>query len=348
MPAVVLLIIPWAVQDYKNMNICVVDNDHSTLSENLINKAISSGYFRLIDVLPSNTDALQVVEAGKADAILEIQPEFEYDLMKTGMAHVLISVNAINSTKGALCSQYLSSIVRDYTQDILTENGLQVAPKAPPVNIIPLSFFNPHVNYKMFVVPALMMILLTILIGFLSSSNIVSERESAKLEETPENSVRKSPIIFAKLIAYWVVGCLILGIVLALSAWVYGFVPVGSALTMFLYGSIYVLAITGMGLIISNFSSKSEYAQVTTAFCLLIMIILCGVFFTIDSMPQWLKVVTHFNPLYYFMEAMRAIYLKGSSLSDLLPQFFTLCGFAIILGGFAIIGYKKQQLNSIE
>lgn len=340
MPILILLLIPWAVQDYKNMNVSIIDEDHSVLSEKLIQKVTASGYFRLTATPTSTVNALKTIEAGEADAILEIQPEFESDLMKTGVARVMISVNATNSTKGAQCSQYLQSIVRDYTADLLAENGMTVKPVSPPVDVVTNNQFNPHVNYKMFIVPALMVILLTILIGFLSALNI-GKNET----EQPDAPVRRLPYMLAKLIAFWVVGCVVLAIVLALAAWVYGLALVGSTATLFLYATLYVLAISGMGIVISNYCSRIEYRQIITAFCILLMVLMCGVFFNIDSMPKCLQAVAKCNPMYYFMEAMRSISLKGSEISNLLPQLFALCGFAVLFSVWAIFSYKKTVNN---
>ena len=340
MPTLILLLIPWAVRDYKYMNVSIVDNDHSILSGRFIQKVTSSGYFRLTDILPSHNAALRSVEAGMADAIIEIQPEFEQDLMKTGIARVMISVNSVNGTKGALGSQYLTGIVRDYAQDLLAENGSAVRAVAMPASVLPSTRFNPYTNYKMFIVPALMVILLTFLTGFLPAMNIVGEKQSGTLEQLNKTPVRKFPVIIAKIIPYWIAGYIIFSIVLALAALVYGLTPTGSLATIFLYATVYVLAISGMGLVISNYSGTMQDAQLITAFIILTMILMCGAFFPINSMPHWLQVVASFNPLYHFMEVMKAVYLKGSAFTDLSAQFYVLCGFALFFVGWAVLSYK--------
>ena len=345
MPTVMLLVLPWAAnQDIKDMNLSVVDNDHSAYSARLVNKIVSSGYFRLTDVSSSNDAALRSVEAGKADAILEIQPEFERDLMKTGVARVMISVNSVNGVKGGIGSQYLVNIVRDYAQDLLTESGVAGKKAAmAQAAVAPYSRFNPHLYYKVYIVPALMVILLTMLCGFLPALNIVGEKEVGTIEQMNVTPVRKLMFILAKLIPYWIIGYIVLSIGLTLALLVYGLTPVGSLATIYLYAAIYVLTVSGLGLVISNYSNTMQQAQFVIAFFVVVLIMMSGLFFPINSMPHGAQVATLLNPLRHFMEVMRAVYLKGSSMSELLPQFFALCCFAAAFNGWAVLSYRKSS-----
>jgi ABC-2 type transport system permease protein len=339
-PVIMLLIMPWAAnQDIKDMNLSVVDNDHSTYSTRLIQKVLSSGYFRLTDVSPSNDVSLRSVEAGKADAILEIQPEFERDLMKTGAARVMISVNSVNGAMGGLGAQYLTNIVRDYAQDLLAESG-----KNPQFSTVNSQFlYNPHLDYKVFMIPALMVMLLTMLCGFLPALNIVSEKETGTIEQLNVTPIRKFTFILAKLIPYWIIGYIVLTIGLVLAASIYGLTPAGNPATIYLYATIYVLVVSGFGLVISNYSSTMQEAMFVIFFFIILLILMSGLFTPINSMPNWSQAITLFNPLRYFMEVMRAVYLKGSAMSDLLPQFFALCGFAVVFNGWAVLSYKKSS-----
>lgn len=217
--------------------------------------------------------------------------------MKTGVARVMISVNSVNGAKGGSGSQYLTTIVRDYAQDLLTESGM-IAGKATVMqaNIVQYNRFNPHLDYKVFIVPALMVMLLTMLCGFLPACR----------------------------------ACL----------WTYAG---GSLLTIYLYAISYVFIVSGLGLVISNYSNTMQQAQFVIAFFIVILILMSGLFFPVNSMPHGAQVATLFNPLRHFMEVMRAVYLKGSSMSELMPQFFALCGFAAVFDGWAVISYKKSN-----
>jgi ABC-2 type transport system permease protein len=340
MPVVMLLVLPWAAnQDIRNMNLSVVDSDRSVLSERLVHKLVSSGYFRLTGVSSSGAAALQSVDAGDADAILEIPSGFERDLVKTGVAGVMISVNSVNGAKGGLGSQYLSGIVRDYSQELLDESGL--TPRAQ-LGIAVSNRFNPHMDYKVFIIPALMVMLLTLITGFLPALNVVSEKESGTIEQINVTPVRNITFIFAKLVPYWIIGYIVIAIVMTLAALVYGLTPAGSLTTIFLCSTVYILVVSGLGLVVSNYSATMQQAMFVMFFFLLIIVLMSGLFTPVASMPEWAQAITLANPLKYFMEVMRAVYLKGSSMSELTPQLFALCGFAALFNGWAVLSYRKR------
>jgi len=344
MPVMMMLVLPWAAnQEIKNVKLSVVDNDRSAISERLINKVVASGYFFLTDVSTSYNEAMQSVDAGEADIILEIPQEFERDLYKSGIARVMISANAVNGMKGGLGSAYLSGIINDFTQELIIDNG-QLTMNNYQLSIVNSQFrFNPKLNYKVFMIPALFVMLLTLLTGFLPALNIVGEKELGTTEQLNVTPMNKGIFILAKLIPYWIIGIVILTICMGLAALIYGLFPTGSLATIYLYAVIYILVVSGMGIVISNYSDTMQQAMFVMFFFMLIIILLSGLFTPISSMPKWAQTITAFNPLRYFMEVMRAVYLKGSSMKELLPQFFALCGFAVVFNTWAVLSYRKSR-----
>ncbi|MCC8087955.1 MAG: ABC transporter permease [Rikenellaceae bacterium] len=344
MPVMMLLIMPWAAnQEIKNIKLSVIDNDHSTYSERLINKTIASGYFTLEDVSSSNSEALKSIESGKADIILEIEPEFENNLVKTGIAEVMISANAVNGTKGGLGSAYLAAIMADFADDINTEWGRNVDKlNNASINIVPHNMYNLYLDYKVFMVPALVVMLLTMIAGFLPALNIVGEKETGTIEQMNVTPVKRIIFILGKLIPYWIIGFVVLSICFILAALIYGIYPVGSILTIYFYASVYILVVSGLGLVISNYSDTMQQAMFVMFFFMLILILLSGLFTPVSSMPEWAQFISKINPLSYFIQVMRSIYLKGSGISELLPQLLALSTFAVVFNGWAVLSYRKS------
>jgi len=344
MPVMMMLVLPWAAnQEIKNVKLSVIDNNRSTISERLINKVVASGYFILTDVSTSFNEAMHSIDAGKADIILEIPQNFEQDLFKSNVGNVMISANAVNGMKGGLGSAYLSGIIRDFAQEIGYEVSSEQTSHLAPRNPALYFRFNPKLNYKVFMIPALFVMLLTLLTGFLPALNIVGEKELGTTEQLNVTPMNKGIFILAKLIPYWIIGFVILSICMGLSALIYGLIPAGNLATIYLYAVVYILAVSGMGIVISNYSDTMQQAMFVMFFFMLIIILLSGLFTPISSMPKWAQIVTSINPLKYFMEVMRAVYLKGSSIAELLPQFFALCGFAVVFNGWAVLSYKKSR-----
>ena len=346
MPLMMMLVFPWAAnQEIKNVRLSVVDNDRSTCSERLVNKTVSSGYFKLADVSATNDMALKSIESGKADIILEIESDFERNMNNGEAGRVMISANSVNGMKGGLGSSYLSSILADYSGELTDEYGgpYSVAtPEIPSFGVEPQYRFNPHLDYKVFMVPALMVMLLTMLCGFLPALNIVGEKESGTIEQMNVTPVKKPVFVLAKLIPYWVIGFVVLIICMGLGAAVYGIYPVGSLPTLFLFASVYILVVSGMGLVISNYSDTMQQAMFVMFFFMMILLLMSGLFTPVASMPRWAQIITTVNPLKYFIQVMRLVYLKGSGFAQMIPQFSALCGFALVLNTWAVLSYKKN------
>ena len=342
MPVMMMLVLPWAAnQEIKNVKLSIVDNNRSAVSERFINKIVASGYFLLTDISTSYDEAMQSVDAGKTDIILEIPPKFENDLYKSNIANVMLSVNAVNGMKGGLGSAYLSNIVNDFANELTKEQGNS---NNYQLSIINHQFrFNPKLDYKAFMIPALFVMLLTLLTGFLPALNIVGEKELGTTEQLNVTPMNKGIFILAKLIPYWIIGFVVLSICMGIAALVYGLIPAGSLATIYLYAVVYILVVSGLGIVISNYSDTMQQAMFVMFFFMLIIILLSGLFTPISSMPHWAQTITTLNPLKYFMEVMRSVYLKGSSFKELIPQFIALCGFAVAFNTWAILSYRKSQ-----
>lgn len=336
-PIVMMILMPHAANlDIKNIRVSVVDGANTSFSKELYRKVEASDYFSSVYVVHSYEEALQSVERSKTDVILEIPASFENDIVNTGKTSVYIASNAVDGMRGSVAASYLATVVADYSRQVI-----QNYPSAPVVEIVSRSRFNPSMDYKVFMVPALIAMLITIIGGFLPALNIVSEKEAGTIEQMNVTPVGKFKFIAAKLIPYWIIGFIILTITLILSKLLYGIVPVGSLLVFYLLSSLFLLVVSGFGLLISNYSSTMQQAMFVMFFFLLIMILMSGLFTPIASMPLWAKAISAINPMSYFIEIMRMVFLKGGNLYYLAKPVIILCGFAVLFNTWAVVSYRK-------
>ena len=345
MPVIQLLVLPWAADyEMKNIKLSVVDQDHSGYSRQLINKITSSGYFILTDYSSSYASSLQQVEKNKADLVLQIPVNFEKELVKQDKATLFMALNAINGVKANLGGAYLQTIIQDYNREVRTE-WVQYPRFSPEtqIEITSSNWFNPLMNYKYFMVPGILVILLTMVGTNLTAINIVKEKEIGTIEQINVTPVKKFHFILGKLIPFWILGLLVLTIGLAISRLFYGIIPAGSFLTIYIFAALYLLAVLGLGLLVSTYSVNQQQAMLLSFFLMMIFILLGGLYTSIDSMPEWAKWITRFNPVSYFIEVMRMVILKGSTLTDIKYHLLAMLGFAVVFNAWAVVSYRKRS-----
>ena len=325
-PCMMMLVMPWAATlEIENLRIAIIDNDQSPSSQRLVHQIEASRYFKLTG-LPTNYDkGIATIEKDQADVLLEIPQGFEKEQVNGRPASTLIAVNAVNGSKGSLGSAYLTQILSPQSSASIRYQ------------------FNPHLNYKVFMVPALMTMVDDKVCRCLPALNVVGEKEAGTIEQINVTPVSRFTFTLAKLLPYWLVGFIVLNLCILLAWLVYGITPKGNIGAIYLATLIFVLVVSGLGLVISNHSATMQQAMFVMWFCMLVFILMSGLFTPISSMPQWAQYITYANPLRYFMEIMRMVYLKGSSITDIIPQLGTLTVFATVLNSWAIYSYKKQQ-----
>jgi ABC-2 type transport system permease protein len=213
----------------------------------------------------------------------------------------------------------------------------------PVVNITFTNWYNPFLNYRMFMVPGILAILVTMIGGFLSALNIVKEKEAGTIEQINVTPIRKYHFILGKLIPFWILGNVVFSIGLVVSWAIYGIIPLVSLFLLYGFTTLYLLAILGFGLLISTFCDTQQQAMFIMFFFMMVFILMGGLFTPIDSMPEWAKIVSRLNPVSYLIEVMRMVILKGSELKDVLPQLGVILVFAVILNSLAVLNYKKTN-----
>ncbi len=345
MPVIQLLILPWAADyEIKNIKLAVVDHDHSEYSRQLINKITSSGYFILTDYSSSYDQSLDKIEKDKADLILQIPDHFEKDLVKENEAKLFMALNAINGVKANLGGAYLRSIIQDYNRDVRTE-WIQFPRFSPEtqIEVTSSNWYNPLMNYKYFMVPGILVILLTMVGINLTAINIVKEKEIGTIEQINVTPIKKYHFVLGKLIPFWLLGLLVLTIGLTIARIAYGIIPAGSFLTIYVFAALYLLAVLGLGLLISTYSVNQQQAMLLSFFLMMIFILLGGLYTSIDSMPEWAQWITKFNPVSYFIRVMRMVILKGSSLADIKYDLLAMGGFALAFNAWAVFSYRKRS-----
>ena len=190
-------------------------------------------------------------------------------------------------------------------------------------------------------VPALMIMILAMICGFLPAMNIVNEKQNGTIEQMNVTPVKKWAFILSKLLPYWIIGYVVVSIAMLIALFFWKLEPSGSILTIYLFATLFIVAFSGFGLVISNYALTVQQAMLMMFFFVMTFVLMSGLYTPVDNMPDWAQVISNLSPLRYIIEVLRLVYLKGSSFNDLHKQFFALLGFAFFFYTWAINSYRK-------
>ena len=318
-PVVIMCVMPWVMQmEVKNIVVDVVDIDHTVESQRLVQQIAASNYFIFGGQKNTYLEAMKDIEMGRADVILEIRD-----------GKYLIAANAVNGTKGSMGSAYLSQII---SAPVSTFSAASV-----------LTLYNKQQNYKLFMIPALFAIVMMLMTGFLPTLNIVGEKEAGTIEQINVTPVSKWSFILAKLIPYWLIALFVITVCLLLAWLVYDISPAGPVWLIYVLAMLLALFFSSFGLIVSNYSDTMQQAIFVMWFFVVSIMLLSGLFTPTRSMPQWAYLTTYINPMHYFIDAIRTVFIRGGGLHETAHQVIALAGIGTLMGCWAVQSYKKNS-----
>ncbi len=347
LPLMQLIILSNAASfEVKNIKFSYIDNEKSALSRQLISQFEASNYFDIIAQFPSKKEADLAMQNGKVAVTLEIPNQFEQQLVKNKKGTLSVSINAIDGAAAGVTNVYIMQIISGFNQDI--QPKLQLFQEGKPISnskitTIPSFWYNKTLNYKTFMVPGILVLLVTMLSLFLSSMNIVREKEVGTLEQINVTPIKKHQFIIGKLFPFWVLGLVVLTVGLVISKVVFNVPILGNIFLIYMFTSVYLILILGIGLFISNHTETQQQAMFIAWFFTVIFILMSGLFTPIESMPTWAQNVTLLNPIRYFVEVIRMVMLKGSGFQDIKLQLGIIALYAIVINGLAVWSYKKTN-----
>ena len=325
---------PWVMNmEVKNVVVDVVDNDRSVQSLRLVHDIEASHYFIFNGQKTSYSSALKEIEHAEADVVVVIPQHYSRDLINGRVPQVLIAANAVNGVKGTMGTAYLSQIVNANANPNTT---------AIQSKISTLFLYNKHLDFKLYMIPALFAIVMMLMTGFLPALNIVGEKETGTIEQINVTPVSKWAFILAKLIPYWIIALFVITVCLLLAWSIYGITPNGPLWLIYLLAMLLALFFSSFGLIISNYSDTMQQAVFVMWFFVVILMLLSGLFTPTRSMPTWSFLTTYINPMCYFVEAVRTVFIRGGGIQSIWPQILALAAIALFMSVWAVKSYKKN------
>lgn len=343
LPFVQLIILVYAATfEMKQIDMMVVDQDQSSFSRRLVSKFEGSTFFTIYGSTFSMDEARKKMTEDKIDIILHIPNKFEQNLITGQNPKLQLLINAINATAAGLTNAYSNYVIADFNRQVITENINYIVPvQQKGINTNYSYWYNSELNYKIFMLPGILVILITIISSFLAALNIVREKEMGTIEQINVTPIKKYQFIVGKLVPFWIIAMFELGLGLIIGKILFSVPMVGSLWLLFGFAGVYLLVALGAGLLISTMASTQQQVMFIIFFFLLTFILMSGIFTPVESMPEWGQKVNILNPFAYFMRVIRMILLKGSEFKDISKEFFSLLIYAVILLSLAVWRYRK-------
>jgi len=339
-----------ATFEVKGARMVVVDEDRTTSSRELVDRFVATGRFELVRSAVSTKGADEAMLRRQAGAILRIPIAFERDLVRTRAATVQLVLNAEDGAAAGVTLGYAQRIIADYAAELATTlPGATVSmavPQArqPALDVRTRGWYNPELDYRFYMVPGILVQLVTMVGTFLTALNIVREKELGTLEQLNVTPITRAQFIAAKLIPLWSLGLLGLAIGLAVARFAFH-VPIrGSVLLVFGTASVYLLAALSVGLLVSTMVQTQQQAMFVTFFIVLVYLLMSGLFTPVRSMPTWAQWIAQANPTMHYMEIMRGIMLRGSGLPEIAHHLAILAVCAVAVFTLSVRQYAKRAV----
>jgi ABC-2 type transport system permease protein len=342
-PIVQLLILSNAATfQILNTATYVVDLDRTSTSRGLITRFAASGFFQVTGQSASLDVANEALLRGDVTMVLTIPPQFERDLVRDGAAPIELSVNAEKGSAAGIVQSYAATIVGAYSAELS-----RVAKAAPirgnaRIDVRTRNWYNQTLNYKHYMVPGILVALVTLIGTLLTAQNIAREKELGTLEQLNVTPMTRGQFIAAKLLPFWVLGLIDLGIGLLVGWLVFGVPMRGSVLLLFGSAALYLIVALAIGLWISTLVETQQQAMFVTFFIMNVYLLMSGLFTPIDSMAPWVQVVSQLNPVRHFVTIARAILIKGAGLAEIAQPLIILIVYGAVMLTLAVRQYSKR------
>ena len=339
-----LILVPAITFELKNVDLVIIDKDLTPESRGLISKLKGSTFFRIAGTTFSEKEANSLMHHNKCDIVLQIPDEFGKDIGNGRPARIMANIDAINASSAQLSWAYLNGVIRDYNSEIImkTINTSTSLNLIPGIEITNRYWYNEELNYKYYMLPGILVILVTAIGFLLAGLNMVREKEIGTIEQINVTPVRKHQFIIAKMVPFLLIGLIDLGVGLLIGKLAFNIPFEGSIMLMFFGATLFLLSVLGLALFFSTFSGTQQQYMFVAFFCMIIFILMSGIFTPYESMPQWAQDFNLINPVAYLIKINRMVMLKGSSMTDISGELFSLGIIAVIFSSLAIIRYRKS------
>lgn len=354
-PLIQLLIFGYAVNlDVENSRIAWLDLDNTPASRELREAFNGSRHFRITAYPSDERAAGDLLDEGRVQAVIHVLPGFARDIERGETAAVQVLVDGTNSNTASIVSSYAAQVVAQFGNRVLAAQqrsrlvgqtaaaGGPVNPDLPMVNARSRVWFNPDLLSRDYFVPGVVVNIIALVTLILTAMAIVREKEIGTMEQIMVTPIRPIELILGKTLPFALIGLLDVVLITAAALLVFQIPFRGSALLLLCGSILFLLSTLGIGLFISTVSHTQQQSMMASFFFFLPALMLSGFSFPIRNMPLPVQYLTYLNPVRYFLEIVRGIFLKGTGVSVLWPQMVALLVFGVAILVISALRFHKR------
>ena len=333
-----------ATNDVRNVPMAVFDQSRGPEARALLDAYRAADYFKLNYFVNSNAEMQALIQNGSAKAGLIIPPDYAAQLNK-GSAQVAFILDGSDPTVATTALSAAQLIGQDHATGLMVSKFSRTGQGSsvhPPVEVRTTVWYNPDMNSSYFMIPGLIGLILTAIIGIVTATSVVRERERGTIEQLIVTPIRAWELVVGKILPYTVLGLLDAMIIVGVGHWWFG-VPVNGSLGLiFLLTSVYLLSTLGIGLFASTVANTQQEAMLTVFMTILPSIFISGFIYPLAAMPMVLQWISYLIPLRYFLTIIRALMVKGVGLESILPDVIAMSIFGVLIMGAAALRFRKR------
>lgn len=349
-PIVQLIVLSNAATfEVREAALWAVDLDQSTTSRGLLDRFAASGRFVYVGASTSMVPADRALLERDASVIVQIPADFERDLVRTGAAPIQLVFDAEDGAAAGIVQSQLTRIVRRYSSELAQTATFSVtrpeivAAMAGPIGL-ELRFrgwYNPLLDYYDYMVPGILVVLVTIIAMSITSMNIVREKEIGTLEQLSVTPVTRTQFVASKLIPFWAIALFDLAVGLVVARWIFDIPMEGSLFVIAVSAVAYLFVALGIGLWISTVVDTQQQAMFIAFSINMVYLLMSGLFTPFTSMPDWAQIVGQFSPVKHFIEIMRSVLVRGAGFAEVTTPLLVLVVYGLVVFALSARQFSK-------
>jgi ABC-2 type transport system permease protein len=354
-PLLQLVLFGYAVNlDVEHTRTAWMDLDRTAESRNLLADFQGSRYFEIVATPQNDQDIEPLVDHGEVQAVIRVLPGFARDIRRGETAPVQVLIDGTNSNTASIISAYASRVISGYAGEVLAEQknaqmvsrteaaGGPVAALVPTLSVQPRVWFNPDLASRVYFVPGVIVNIIALITIMLTALSIVREKEIGTMEQLMVTPIRPIELILGKLLPFAIIGVFEVAFVVTAALFIFETPLRGSLALLFLCAVLFLLSTLGIGLFISTISRTQQQAMMSSFFFFMPAMLLSGFAFPIRNMPQFVQILTYLNPVRYFMQIVRGVFLKGVGVQALWQEMAALAVFGTVILGLSALRFHKR------